>query len=148
MPDDWLEQLKQLHEADKAKHLAQTQAEAGQKKQQAAHKNQASQLLRRSKAYPLLRQVQKALLNGQGLLDIFEAESEYDRTISLVWQGPISHARRPNPEDAEDFYYITVGVKKGKLWVNGKAVSAATPEALKAALLQASKNPGRQKHGQ
>jgi hypothetical protein len=146
MSDDWLAQLSQLHEEDKAKRQANAQAEAQKKRQKDARKNQAGELLRQSRAYELLRQVQKALLGGQGLLDILEATDEIDRAITLIWQGPISNARKPDPEDSEAYYHISVEVKEGKLWVNGKSLALATPTALKAALLQASKNPRHQKH--
>ncbi len=145
MSDDWLAQLSQLHEDDKTKYQAEAQAEAKKKRQEEARKNQVSQLLRQSKAYEILRQVQKALLAGKGVLDVFEASDDYDRTITLAWQGPISNARKPDPEDPEDCHYILIGVRAGKLWVNGKQLPSATPDALKAALVQASKNPKRQK---
>ncbi len=147
MSDDWLQQLNQLHQEDKAKHQVKIDAEAKKKRQQEARKNQASELLRQSKAYELLRQVQKALLGGKGVLDVFDATDDYDRTITLAWQGPISNAKKPDPEDPGDYNYIMVGVRKGKLWVNDKPLPAATPTTLKAALLQASKQPGRKKQG-
>ena len=139
MSDDWLEQLHQLHEADKAKRQPKVKPE----EQQQIKLKQAANLLRQSEAHELLRQVQKALLKGKGVLDIFDAAGQYDRVITLAWQGPISAARTPNPDDPEDYRYILVGARQGKLWVNGKPLASATPEALKAALLQASKNPGR-----
>jgi hypothetical protein len=142
MSDEWLEQLHQLHEADKAQH----QAEA-KKKQQQVQRNPASDLLRQSKAHELLRQVQRALLGGQGTLDIFDRAGDYERVITLAWQGTISAADRPDPDDPKEYNYILVGVRQGKLWVNGKQVPSATPEALKVALLKASKNPGREKRG-
>ncbi len=144
MSDDWLEQLHQLHEVDKTKH----QPKVKPKEQQQNKLNQAADLLRQSKAHNLLRQIQKTLLKGGGLLDIFDAAGRYDRVITLAWQGPISAARKPNPDDPEDYRYILVGVRRGKLWVNGKSLSSASPESLKAALLQACKNPGREKQGQ
>ena len=144
MGDDWLAQLSQLREDDKAKHQAEAEAEAEKKRQEEARENQAGQLLRQSRAYELLRQVQKALLGGKGVLDVSEAADDYDLTITLAWQGPISNASKPDPEDPEDCHYILVGVREGKLWVNGKGLPSATPNALKAALLEAGKNPKRQ----
>lgn len=141
MSDEWLEQLHQLHEADKAKRQAETKPE----EQQNLEPDQASELLRQSKAHELLRQVQKVLLDGEGTLDIFDRAGDYERAITLVWQGPISAARKPDPDDPEVYNYILVGVRQGKLWVNGKRLASATPEKLKAALLQASKKPGREK---
>ncbi len=138
MSNDWLEQLRQLHEADKASH------QAKQKKKQ-VQRSQASDLLRQSEAHKLLREVQKVLLGGEGTLDIFDRAGDYERVISLVWQGPISAARKPNPDDPEPYNYILIGVKEGKIWVNGRKLPAATPEILKAALVQASKKPGQEK---
>lgn len=146
--DDWTTQLKQLHENDKAKHQAVAEAEAKKKQQEQDKKNHISELLRHSRAYELMREVQKLLLNGKGVLDVFEASNDYERTITLAWQGPISDARRPNPEDPDDCYYIQVGVRHGRLWVNDKPLSPPTPNALKIALLKAAKNPERQKINQ
>lgn len=138
MSDDWLDQLRKLHEADKARHQA-------RRKEHQVQKSHASDLLRQSQAHKLLRQVQKVLLNGQGTLDIFDRTGDYERVISLVWQGPISKARKPNPDDPEPYHYILVGVRQGKLWVNGKALSAPTPETLKLALVGASQKPGQER---
>ena len=140
MSDDWLEQIQQLHETDKIEQQANIQKEAPP-----ASQTQASDLLRRSKAHTLLRQVQKALLNGGGMLDIFDRAGDYERVITLAWQGPISAARKPNPDDPTPYHYILVGVRQDDLWVNGKKLRQATPEALKKALLWASKNPGQEK---
>ena len=147
MSDDWLEELGQLHEADKTKHQAETPAKKQQQQKKQAQRDKAIDLLRQSQAHELLRQVQKTLLAGQGTLDIFDHASDYDRVITLIWQGPISAAHRPNPEDPEVYNYVLVGVRQDKLWVNGKQVPSATPEALKVALLKACKNPGRAKPG-
>jgi hypothetical protein len=135
-----LEQLRQLHEADKAKHAAETPKVSEQ-----PPPNLASELLRQSEAHQWLRQVQKELLNGGGTLDIFDRAGDYDRVVTLAWQGPISAARKPSPDDPEPYNYILVGVRKGKLWVNGRSLPEATPAALKAALLDACKKPGREK---
>ena len=145
MTDDWLTQLSRLREEDKARNVADAEAEEKKKQEEEARKNHISQLLRQSRAYELLRDVQKALLGGKGVLDVFEASDDYERTITLAWQGPISDARKPNPEDPDDCYYIQVGVRHGRVWVNDKPLSSPTPEALKIALLKASKNPELQK---
>jgi hypothetical protein len=136
--DDWLEELQQLHEADKVKH------QAPQQDEQKPPQTEASDLLRKSNAHILLRQTQKVLLDGGGVLDIFDRAGDYERVITLAWQGPISAARKPNPDDPTPYHYILVGVRQGKLWVNGKKLRQATPEALKTALLWASKNPGQE----
>ena len=140
MSDDWLEQLNQIRKADEAKHQVDVEDLdlALLKKREAV-----SNLLRKSKAHELLRQIQKTLLGGQGTLDVFDRAKDYDRGITLVWQGPISSARRVDPEDSEPCSYILVGVRDEKLWVNGKRVSGTSSDALKAALLQACRKPGR-----
>jgi hypothetical protein len=141
MSDDWLDQLRELHEKDKAEQVAQSEEAAKTK----AKPQPTLDLLRQSQAHGLLRQVQKVLLNGQGTLDIFDRAADYERTITLAWQGPISKARKPSPDDPAEYSYILVGVRQGKLWVNDKPLPAATPAALKTALLEASKNPKREK---
>lgn len=145
MSNDWLEQLRQLHDADKAKHQTQIEAQQQKEQQKKARRKGAIELLRKSQAHELLRQVQKTLLDGGGSLEIADNASHYERVITLIWQGPISAARKPDPEAPEDYYYILVGAREGKVWVNGKPLRSATPEALKAALLEAGKNPSRQK---
>ena len=142
MSDTWLEQLKQLREADKAKH----QDSTGDLDLNGSNKRAtAADLLRQSKAHELLRQVQKSLLAGQGTLDIFDRAGAYERAIALVWQGPISAARRPQPNDPAPYYYILIGVRQGKLWVNDRRVAKVDSEALKKALLKACKKPAREK---
>ncbi len=141
MNDDWLQQLRQLREDDLARHPARLEAE----EQAPSPQRQASDLLRQARAHELLRQVQKTLLDGQGLLDIFERKGQYDRVLTLVWQGPISAARKPDPDDPAGYSYILVGVRNGRLWVNGKALPEASPAALKAALVLAARNPGRER---
>ncbi|MCG3210534.1 MAG: hypothetical protein FOGNACKC_04165 [Anaerolineae bacterium] len=136
MTDKWLQQLEALYEADKAREQAK-QAQARQQEQQA---DAAAELLTRVRAHELLRLVQKHLLSGEGSLGIYEKSREYDRAVVLAWQGPISDARRPNPKDPDDYHYIAVGARDGQLLVNGQSV-AATPDALKAALLQAAETP-------
>lgn len=141
MNDDWLQQLQQLREDDLARQRNSLEAT----KQVQSPQRQASDLLRQARAHELLRQVQKTLLDGQGLLDIFERKGQYDRVLTLVWQGPISAARKPDPDDPAGYNYILVGVRDGRLWVNGKALPEATPAALKAALVQAARKPGRER---
>jgi hypothetical protein len=141
MNDDWLDQLHQIREADQARR----QSEVEQQEQLQARQRQASDLLRQSHAHELLRQMQKTLLGGQGLLDVFERKGQYDRVLTLVWQGPVSAARKPDPDDPTGYSYILVGVREGRLWVNGQPLAEATPAALKAALLQAARRPGRER---
>ena len=71
---------------------------------------------------------------------VLNKTEDYERAIVLMWHGPISAARRPDIA-GEDYSYILVAVKHGKLWVNGKPISEPTPEALKVGLLEACKRP-------
>ena len=93
----------------------------------------------------LARRLQSALLGGKGIIDIFDSQDDYDRIITLVWQGPISNARKPNPEDPAEYQYISVGARGKRLFVNDKEVTSLTPEALKIALVEAAKKPGKLK---
>lgn len=139
---DWLDELYQLREADKQNQTApESQTELDLSLLQ--RPKEAADLLRQCDAHKLLRRVQRALLDGKGIIDFFEQAGTYDRIISLIWQGPISNARTPNPEDPEPYQYIFVGVRNGKVYVNGKPLPTAIPEALKEALVEASKNPRR-----
>ena len=95
---------------------------------------QAGRALRQCDAHNLLRKVQKVLLGGKGVIDIFDTTQQYDRAIALIWQGPISNARLPRPEDPEDYLYILVGAKGDQVYVNHRRLKNVTPEALKAAL--------------
>jgi hypothetical protein len=58
-----------------------------------------------------------------------------------VWQGPVSNARTPDPDDPEDYKYIMVGACGKTLYVNGKKLKSITPEALQKALVVAAKDP-------
>lgn len=137
MTDNWLQQLEALYEADKARE----QAKIEQAQQQEQHQaDAATELLTQVRAHELLRLVQKHLLNGAGALGIYEKSRDYERAVVLAWQGPISSARRPNPKDPDDYFYIAVGVRAGQLLVNGQPVEA-TPNALKKTLLAAAQNP-------
>jgi hypothetical protein len=139
--NNWLDELYNLRAEDKSQRQAETdlldlQVLAAQRDQQAAD------ILRQADAHNLLRQAQKALLDGKGVIDVFEHESEFDRILTLVWQGPISAARSPNPKDSAEYQYIAIGVRQGKLYVNDDEVTSITPETLQKALVKAAKNPG------
>ena len=140
--DDWLDELHQLREQDRvSRQAAQEQLDLSVLSSERDDK-QAADLLRQADAHNLLRRVQKALLGGKGVIDFLAQKSHYDRVMTIMWQGPISAARNPDPEDPEAYQYILVGVRQGKLYVNGKEVSPVTPEALKLALVKAAKKPG------
>ena len=142
MSDPWLDQLRQLHDEDKAKREAKKP-----KKPEKPPESRASEILRQSQAHQSLRDVQKFLLNGGGTLDIFDRDDNYERGITLAWQGPISEARKPDINDPEPYNYIVVGVHNNTLWVNGKRLSNTKPATLKAALLAASQNPAQEVRG-
>lgn len=102
----------------------------------------ADDLLKKCKALELLRQVQKALLGGEGLLNPPATQNKYEKVLTLVWQGPIYAARKPEENTTEDMFFIMVGVKKNQVYVNGKKLADSTPEALKVMLVEAAKSPG------
>ncbi len=138
MSDDWLDELRKIRDEDQARVQAQTdKLDLSVLKR----KNQAIDVLRQSDAHYLLRQVQKVLLDGNGVIDIIDATQQYDRAIVLKWQGPIALARQPQSKDPEEYHYILIGAKGDQLFVNDRLLKNATPEMLKSALVWASKNP-------
>ncbi len=141
MGDDWLNELRQLHEADKARQQAVVEP-LDLSLLTAQRNQQAADLLRQVDAHNLLRQVQKALLGGKGTIEIFKQTKSYEGAISLIWQGSLSTARKPNRKEAEAYDYILIGARQDQLYVNGQEVEPATSAALKIALLKAAKNPG------
>ncbi|MCB0209052.1 MAG: hypothetical protein KDJ52_06975 [Anaerolineae bacterium] len=138
MTDSWLDDLEQLRRADEIKRAKSTPATNTSASK--AHE-EATEALKQSQAHNLLRQVRKVLLHNNGTIDIFEESDKYDRVISLIWQGPISNARRPDPRDPADFNYIMIGAKGKQLYVNNRPLRQISPEALKAALLKAAQKP-------
>ena len=142
MNDSWLDEIRQLHDQDKASRQAAVEP-LDLSVLPSPPGKQAADLLRQADALNLLRQVQKALLNGKGVLDVFEQTKRYERAVSLAWQGPISAARKPDPKNPVEYQYILIGVGEGKLYVNDKEVNPVTPDALKVALVEAAKKPGR-----
>ncbi|MCB0190886.1 MAG: hypothetical protein KDJ65_02980 [Anaerolineae bacterium] len=138
MTDSWLDALEQLRRADEIKQVKSISSHASS----SSHLHEeAAAALKQSEAHKLLRQVRKVLLRDNGTIDIFDESDKYDRVISLVWQGTISKARRPDREDPADFNYIMIGAKGKHLYVNNKPLKKASPEALKAALLKAAQKP-------
>ena len=144
MSDDWLKQLRQLYEADKARIEAETHEIETSQHQGQVRLEEAVTLLRNVKAHELLRQVQKALLDGKGTLGLHQNPKDYDRAIVLAWTGPIGDAKRPNFKSSEPYHYIMVAVRDGKLWINGQALAVPTAAAMKRALLEAARNPATQ----
>ena len=144
MSDDWLRQLRQLHEADKARIEAEAHKIEASQQQEQARLDKAVALLRGARAHELLRQVQKALLDGQGTLGLHENPKDYDRAIVLAWTGSIGNAKRPDFKSAEPYYYIMVAVRDDQLWINDQVLPVSNSEAMKRALLEAARNPATQ----
>ena len=129
--DSWLNELQKLYEADKAKQ----ETAAAEARRAAARQQQAAQVMQDSRAHELLRQVQKALLDGKGVLRFYTNAGGYDQAVALLWQGPISRAEKPVKDEKADGL-ILVGVRDGELWVNEAPLPDTTPQALKEALLE------------
>jgi transcriptional regulator with XRE-family HTH domain len=129
---DWLDDLRQLREAKLA---------ASQPQQSLPPPPTADDLLKQCKAFELLRQVQNALLGGGGLLNVPLQQNKYEKVFTLVWQGQIYDARKPEENTTEDINYILVGVNKSQVYVNGKKMAAITPDVLKTMLVEAAKSP-------
>ena len=141
MPGNWLDELEELYEADKKK-----QQEPQATNQPLLKQPDAADILRSLNAAKLLQRVQSILLRGGGGIVVNEHHSVFDQAISLVWQGSISAARAPDPEDPTDYYFIAVGVKGQKVYVNNKHLVNPTPQTLRQALVEAAKQPGRKKN--
>ena len=134
--DEWLQQLKAIRTDDQKK--LQVEKEKAEKTKQ----EQAEALLHRSEAHNLLRQVQKVLLNGEGMIRVLDEIEEYDLALALFWQGSVSTARKPTRSD-EGYSYILVGVREDALFVNDEKLPDFRVETLKASLLKACKHPAR-----
>ncbi|MDX1522033.1 MAG: hypothetical protein R3264_10430 [Anaerolineae bacterium] len=140
---DWLDELNQIREDAVAKEEEETkQLDVSNLKREAKSKN----VLVIVDAHTALRRMNQVLLGGKGVVDLFDSSRDYDRAIGLVWQGSIAKPRRPSPEDDSPTFYILVGAKDERVFVNGKRLRYTTPESLKEALVKAAKNPIRRKH--
>ena len=127
--DDWIAQLQQVYEADKAQQQAKEQIQAAQEK-----KNLADAFMQQSRAHELMRQAQRVLLKGEGILRFYENVGEYNRAIALMWKGPISAASKPaNLKDVD--VSIIIGANDQGIFVNDQKLAEPTPEALKKMLL-------------
>jgi hypothetical protein len=94
-------------------------------------------------AHNALRRLNQVLLGGKGLIDVFDSTKTFDYVIGVVWQGSVAKPLRPNPNNPGDYSFILVGCKADKVYVNGQVLDLNTPEALKQALVEAAKNPGK-----
>jgi hypothetical protein len=143
MPSDWLDDLNQIREDDKAKLEEVNRTLDSSLLDKKNSQAKSIHLLAVCDAHNSLRKMNRVLLDGKGIIDIFDTSEKYDRVMTLVWQGPVSAARPPSQNDASDAFYIMVGAKDDKIFVNGKALKGTTPEALKAALVNAARKPAR-----
>lgn len=144
MDENWMDELYRMHEEDKSKQ--ETKKKVAPLDLSILSQNRielAAATLRSVNAHAVMRRLQSALLGGKGVVDTFDSKGDYDRIITLAWQGTFSTARKPDPQTSEEYWYISVGAKGKRLYVNDKEVTPITPEAFKAALVKASKNPGR-----
>ena len=103
-------------------------------------RDQAISVMRVIEAHKILRRVNDALLKGKGLVKEVQ-DSQYDQTLALIWQGPVSKARPPRADDPADCSFIWVAAKGKEVFVNHKPLPNISPEAFKAALVQAAKEP-------
>jgi hypothetical protein len=140
--DDWLAALRQLHDADKARLQTQAEQQEAVAQKEQARIEGARELLRSLKAHELMREAQKALLDGQGTLSLQNNTKKYDLVLILAWQGSVSNARRPTVKDPEPIYYISIGVRDGQVLVNDQKVTTPTPATIQKAILAVAQNPG------
>jgi hypothetical protein len=141
MSDDWLAQLRQLHDADKTRLQAEDEQQQAAALEEQSRSQAARDILNNLKAHELMREVQKALLDGKGTLSLKNDPKNYDLALILAWQGSVGDARRPTAKDSHPIYYISIGVKDTQLWVNDKKIAAPTPDKIKTALLAAAQHP-------
>lgn len=128
--EEWLAQLRQVYETDKARQEAKEKRQA-----EGEPEVTTEQLLKRCRAHELMRQVQKTLLNGEGRLQFYEDVGGYERAVVLMWKGPISDASKPaSIEDVEGS--IIVGATDEGIFVNDNKLSEVSPEALRQTLLE------------
>ena len=126
--ENWLAQLRQIHETDKAQRQA-PEHDATDEAQPTAE-----QYLRQCRAHELLRQVQKTLLDGGGSLQIYQDVGGYEQVIILMWEGPISAAAKPARIDEVEASII-VGANAQGIFVNDEPLSDISPEGLRERLL-------------
>lgn len=133
--DDWLKELQLIRE----------EAKAEQREKQAEREAKAAQLkstvdlLKQVNGLEFLRDIQKNVLNGQGLLEQLDDTGKYERALALRWDGPMAAPTRPKDEGQAQ-HGILIGVAKNQLFVNENLVSPATSQALQKSLLQLLRN--------
>lgn len=128
--EEWLAQLRAIYEADRVKR----ESLAAQAVEPAAELS-AADLLQQCNAHGLVRQVQRALLNGGGKIQFYEDVGGYEQAIVLIWSGPISDAAAPAEIKDVDASLI-VGANDDGVFVNDRKLSNPSPQALQTALLE------------
>lgn len=143
MTTDWLDQLNQIRE-EAVKREKKDTAELDLSILGEEKPKKPKNLLAVVDAHNILRRTNQVLLQNKGVIDFVDSNTKFDYVLGLVWQGTIGKPRRPNPDDLGDYSYIMVGCKAGKVYVNDRVLRSNTPESLKAALVDAAKNPLKQ----
>lgn len=141
MADNWMDELYQMHNEDKAKQEV-SKKNVAPLDLSILSKNRtemAAAAMRSVNALAVVRRLQSALLGGKGIIDTFDGQEDYDQTITLAWQGTFSTARKP--EGMGHYWCVLVGARGKKIFVNHNEVTPLTPENFKAALVEAAKTP-------
>lgn len=127
--DEWQDQLRRIHDSDKARRQAEETSQAATEPVITVEL-----LLRQCRAHELLRQVQNMLLNGGGRLQFYENVGGYEQAVVLMWNGSISNATKP-PSIEDVDAAIIVGANAEGVFLNDAALPEASPDVLKEALL-------------
>ena len=127
---DWLAELRQIYETDKAYKQAQKDSQP-----EAEAVVTAGEYLQRCSAHELMRQVQKTLLDGGGKLEFYENVGGYEQAVVLMWAGPISEAAKPATIEDVDASII-VGANAQGVFVNDERLANVSPDALRQRLLE------------
>lgn len=136
---DWLDDLYNIRREDEER-LNKHKKDASLDLSVLGRREQAVSAMRVIEAHKILRRVNDALLNGKGVIKDIQ-DAKYDQGLALIWQGPVSQARPPRPEDSDKCRFIMVTAKGKQVFVNHTPLKNITPEEFKAALVKAAKEP-------
>lgn len=136
---DWLDDLYNIRREDEER-LNKHKKDASPDLSVVEQRDQAISAMRVIEAHKILRRVNDALLNGKGIIKDIQ-DAKYDQGLALIWQGPVSQARPPRPNDADKCRFIMVTAKGKQVFVNHTPLKNITPEEFKAALVKAAKKP-------
>lgn len=136
---DWLDDLYNIRREDEER-LNKHKKDAPLDLSVLGRREQAVSAMRVIEAHKILRRVNDALLNGKGVIKDIQ-DAKYDQGLALIWQGPVSQARPPRPEDSDKCRFIIVTAKGKQVFVNHTPLKNITPEEFKAALVKAAKEP-------